>query len=434
MPRIYPIELKTIDGIKSVGQLVFAPEAQLSSQSSMAFQYDENWLRHGFALGADLPLVPEVQYPVSDAREVDPVLLSRAGSFGFVCDHAPGSWVMRLLSEAKIKGLKTAFDGSDITQGQLWASAGSRNSRFSALALPLRTIEAHCENPVSFDLRKSREALKSGRELAAAMNDFASGRTLSTEKDVEMLLASTLDLGGKTIKALVRLGPLPQDERVFRPNRAQEPFNRAVWTAVSAELARRCGLQVLEGSLLGEMGYLEKRFDRTDDGTPCYCASAATLVRRKRTSRANPIAAPAGYLDVADFLNTEGAQPAQDLRELFGRLLFHALTGSCHDALDDIWFVREPLGWRLLPMSVPCAEPVPAAGGRLLSTPLCGSLRNADPVEACALSRYFGLRPAQAKALRLEFLKVLSQWRSTAEDFGADFFETKQMKGAFGSA
>ncbi len=434
MPRVFPIRIKTTDGMMNVGQLVFAPGQDAPGQPLMAFQYDDDWIRHGFALGSDLPLVPEVQYPAADAREVDPVLKSRGASFGFVCDHAPGSWAMRLLSEAKIKGLKLPFDDSDVTQGQLWASLGGQNTRFSALALPLREVEFVNDKPLFFDLRKPRDAVKSARALAAAMEDFACGRTLRNANDVELLLSGTLDLGGHALKALVRTGPLWGDERVFRASFSQSPFNRSVWTAVTADMARRCGLDVLAGGLMGGTAYLEKRFDRDDEGAPIYCASAATLVRRQRTSRANPIASPAGYLDVADILNTEGAQPSHDLKELFKRLLFHALTGCRHDALDDFWFARDALGWRLLPMSAPCAEPAGASGGRLLSTPLRESLRHADPVQACSLARYFGVRPAEAKSLRLEFMKILSQWRSAAEAVGADFFEISQMSGAFGAA
>lgn len=38
----------------------------------------------------------------------------------------------------------------------------------------------------------------------------------------------------------------------------------------------------------------------------------------------------------------------------------------------------------------------------------------------------------EAKAMRLEFMQVLSEWQRIAEKAGADLLEIRQMQGAFG--
>jgi Zn-dependent peptidase ImmA (M78 family) len=67
-----------------------------------------------------------------------------------------------------------------------------------------------------------------------------------------------------------------------------------------------------------------------------------------------------------------------------------------------------------------------------LSTPLKPSANVADPESAIVLSRYFGVSIKDAKAMRLEFMQVLSEWCRIAETAGADLLEIRQMQGAFG--
>ena len=197
------------------------------------------------------------------------------------------------------------------------------------------------------------------------------------------------------------------------------------------ELAARCGLSVVEGGLMGSAGYLEARFDRTPEGAPVFVQSAATLVRRKRRSRAQPMAAAAGYLDAADILNREGADAAGDLKELFGRLLFNALIGNNRDRLDQIWLTPTSSGVKLLPMYAPTATPTPATGGRQLSTPIRGTGTIVAPEAVVANARYFGLSSARAKMLCLEFTQIVSGWREVAQAVGADFFTVSQMARLF---
>ncbi|MDO4937265.1 MAG: hypothetical protein Q4E62_05045, partial [Sutterellaceae bacterium] len=118
------------------------------------------------------------------------------------------------------------------------------------------------------------------------------------------------------------------------------------------------------------------------------------------------------------------------LRELFARLLFNTLTANHHDRLDQFWFGRLPTGWTLLSMYCPCAQPS-FLTPRLLSTPVRQMQIAAQSENAIAVSRYFGVKPSEAKTMRLEFMHALSSWRSVAEELGADQFEISQMQGAF---
>lgn len=454
MPTILEIGLTTAAGHRRIGELVLADLDEATDRGAvgsmpgrfpaMAFQYDDEWLRHGFSLGADLPLVEGVQRPVVDLLEADPVLRARGAAFGFVCDHAPGLWVERLFAAAgstQINGLKGDESASLCTAGQLWAAAGHAGHRFGALDLP-RTHGNQGEfSPLVLDPAKPREAAKTVRELTLAFESLASSRGLRSTKDLELLLTAATDVGGRSPKALVALGKkreaavpgagICSQERILRFAPAGDALNPAMVTAVARELAARCGLSVVAGGLMGSVGCLEARFDRTPEGAPVFVQSAATLVRRKRRSRAQPMAAAAGYLDAADILNREGADAAGDLKELFGRLLFNSLIGNNRDRLDQIWLTPTSSGVKLLPMYAPTATPSPATGGRQLSTPIRGTGTIVTPEAVVANARYFGLSSARAKMLCLEFTQIVSGWREVAQAVGADFFTVSQMARLF---
>ncbi len=444
MPEIIPIGLRTAERTIPVGQLVVQSDApQRASvgapRSAMAFQYDDAWLRHGFSLGADLPLVSGVLRVPQDVGDVDPVLKARAGRFGFVCDHAPGKWLSRLVESVQINGLKLDLDELPTAPSQLWARAGHAGHRFSSLALPLSPSNQTTFSPVLLDARKQKERMKTARELARACEVLALGGTLRTSREAELLLAAASDIGGASPKALVAMSAGSYSERVlrfFQPSSGDiAPGGLGLDPCVSVvagALAARCGIKVVGSELLSDIGFLEERFDRTPEGVPLLALSAATLVSRRRTTRARPRAYPAGYLDVADILNREGAHPADDLRELFARLLFNSLVGNRRDRLDHFWFTREAAGWKLLPMYAPTV--CPALSGnrcRQLSTPLAGSNTLVAPEDAVSLARYFGLKPAQAKTMCLEFRHVVSGWRSTAQELGIDYLSLARMAPIF---
>lgn len=427
MPQVIPIHwYENAERSRCLGQLVLGDDAQICA---MAFRYQDDWVKDGFALGSDLPLKPTVLYPVNDLMETDPVLSARNGKFGFFADHAPGKWVERLLRQAHLNGFKfDSFDSSP-TASQIWTGSGHVLTRFSALALPLTHGFRTEFIPPLVDIEAGGKSSKSLRNLSAAMEAMQSSATFKTKEPLELLLSSATELGGTIPKCVVRLDKT-NTQWVVRHASAREPSNWALWMAVTRKLAQECGLKVVEGKLIAPRLYAERRFDRNEDGSPLLCLSAATLVRREKTRERILNPSPMSYLDIADILNRSGAKPAEDLRELFRRLLFNTLTGNNRDRLDQFWFTHSGLGWNLLPLYAPCAQQ-PILSARFLSTPIRPGINMSDADTAVTVSRYFGVSAKEAKAMRLEFMHILTQWRSIAESFGADLLEIRQMQGAF---
>jgi len=112
-------------------------------------------------------------------------------------------------------------------------------------------------------------------------------------------------------------------------------------------LARECGIAVPESRLLqvggGYHTFQVKRFDRIG-GNRRFFASAMTMLGHIDTEDAS-------YLELAEFLATYGEADhvAQNLEELFTRVVFNVATANRDDHLRNHGFIRSPDGWRLAP-------------------------------------------------------------------------------------
>lgn len=431
MPAVHEIRLAaaapSLPG-RLIGRLVWDDAARIRARS-MAFQYDAVWLCTGFALGADLPLKPEVQY-LPDAFGAPGrrrALYERASLFGFVADTAPGLWWSDWAQAARINRLDHPFSDSLPGLGQLWASMGSNLKRFSALSIPaVPSYETESKTDY-FEKKRFAALVNSLQRLRDAPDTLA-------KPDLLSLAPVVSDLGGASVKALVT-GKLTASgaptDWVLRPADLSSGVNSARWQAIGMKLATLCGISTVENAFLENTfggAYLEQRFDRDDKGRPLFSLSAATLVARRK--RPGLPTVPAGWADVADILNRSGAAPVEDLLELFRRLLFDTLTMNRHDALSDLWFYRTDAGWKLAPFTGVRLLP-PEQRTRLLSTPVLHNDTAADPELALEAARYFGVSLKEAKAMRLAMQKTVSGWRKVAAEFKAGRQELEAVAGTF---
>lgn len=409
---------------RRIGQLIWseAPQTSLSSYP-MAFRYDGQWLRHGFALGDDLPLTADIHYPRALPPGLTNLPRDRATHFGFVMDLMPGAWIHTLGQKTDLNDLKCIAGALPSAQPLLWTFVRQHPFRFTALTAELVSGELSASwNPIEPEPVKPRTV----REFALLLEDAQGPRAL-TAASANRLLAMAAAFAGHTPKlwAAAEVNGKPQVLQRY-PDQAQAP-NRVVWHAVTQALAQACGVPVCPGKLLGHTLYAQDRFDQDTDGKSLFCLSAASLVGLSDPTLA-VTRTTLTYLDIADILNREGHSPKQDLEHLFARALFNTLTGN-NETLEHIWFARHPHGWRLLPMTSPLAT-VPVAGVRQLAiavAPNAGS----DVDALLQASRYFGITPTRAKAMRLEFANTLAQFKRVAEQAGADFYEISAMQPAF---
>ena len=430
MAKVFEIRLSqqsTVLPGRLIGRLVWDTAARVKSRT-MAFQYDSAWLRVGFSIGSDLPLKDGVQYlsaPYGNpGRSID--LYDRRFLFGFVADTAPGLWWTDWLQSARINRMEMTHTECLSSPDKLWTALGSNLRRFSALSLSLVHSEQTKSEIDYFEKKTFADVVNALQRLRDAPDTL-------TKSQLRLLEPLLSDLGGRSVKALIsehsKSGLF--SDWVLRPSERLTGVNSARWQAIGMALASRCGISTVENKYIESTsggGYLEKRFDRDEQGLALFCLSAATLVMKRQ--RLGVAAVPSGYADIADILNRSGASPTDDLRELFRRLLFNTLTGNRHDELTDFWFARETFGWRLVPFHGVRLLP-PEQRVRLLNTPIVANDTSADPDLAVSMSRYFGVSTKDAKAMKLLMQKVIADWRTVAAEFKATKAEITAMAGSF---
>ena len=430
MAKVFEIRLSqqsTVLPSRLIGRLVWDAAARVKSRT-MAFQYDSAWLRVGFSIGSDLPLKDGVQYlsvPYGNpGRSID--LYDRRFLFGFVADTAPGLWWTDWLQSARINRVEMPHTECLSSPDELWTSLGSNLRRFSALSLSLVHSEQTKSEIDYFEKKTFADVVNALQRLRDAPDTL-------TKSQLRLLEPLLSDLGGRSVKALIsehsKSGLF--SDWVLRPSERSTGVNSARWQAIGMALASRCGISTVENKYIESTsggGYLEKRFDRDERGRSLFCLSAATLVMNRQ--RPGQTAVVSGYADIADILNRSGVHPAEDLRDLFHRLLFDTLTGNRHTEISDFWFAREASGWKLVPFHG-VRLLVPQQRVRLLNTPIIKNDTSADPDLAVSVSRYFGVTLKDAKAMKLDMLKVISDWRTVAAEFKATKAEITAMAGSF---
>lgn len=371
------------------------------------FEYSLGWLSSGFALGADLPLVPGRQVPLTGQR-----------TFGFLKDRQP-------ISEAE--ALFAPFPGEDPPAGFI---PGASKSELGAITLPSSAIAYggllfYAEN-ASLESNQPVLHLNQLPELVYAFHAYERGKN------------------GREETALLRAAALTPDERLSltvmserRPLTVTLPslrdqYDVPFWRAFGLKMARAAGIETVDWVLehrLGESILRTERFDRvvarmdnriqSTYAAPklLAAASASTLALKMHPRTERPI--PVSYLAIADILNREGAAPAEDLPKLWDRLVYTLLTNRGADRPERWQFVRTATGWRPAPAHL--LEWTPAGmGGRHASLTADGRRPLLDAEDAVALAGYFALRASDAKMRLLAIRRALHDWEAQALEDGAN--------------
>lgn len=379
--------------------------AGLNSASTSAlllprFRYSAQWLEDGFALGADLPLTPGVQAPLRGRR-----------SFGFLSD--------RRLSDASTERFRAARREGSASLAALPALDTAGDEEAAAVLLPNAAAHAGGIEFSSPDaacgttLRLPYESTGLGSVIEA----LASGdRRRQTLKTLLALASATVLPGGRTSLALVT----ESGESALTVRSPADLIDFPLWRRLFLELARDCGIECAESRLThasGVRALFTQRVDRTEEAAPRQrlTLSGATLSPERSLS----------YLGIAEILNREGAAPAQDLPQVWRRMVFALLTGAADRGAKWL-FHRTQTGWRLAKAHgfSPCAgapRPMTADGRRHL----------ASLDDAVSLAPYFGMRLADAKTAAAGIRRALRDWEERALELGADISEVELLAPGF---
>ena len=380
---------------------------------SYSFEYDKGWLgKTGLALTLDPELMPYSgrQYPTGK------------NIFGLFADASPDRWGRilmnkreRILAEKEGRKPSKLYD-SDYLLG-VYDETRMGGIRFKA-------------NQEGSFLSDDKEAAAPPwatlRTLEEASRNFENDETGLTEKWLNQLIKPGSSLGGARPKATV-VDTKDQFWIAKFPSKNDESDTGA-WEMVAHDLAALCGLNVPEAKLekFSSLGstFLIKRFDRMGSKR-VHFASAMTLLGKTDGASA---ADGSGYLDIAAFIKSYGAQPKKDLGELWKRIVFNMAVSNRDDHLRNHAFILTDKGWILSPLYD--VNPVPYGDELSLNVDEEDNSISIDLAVQTAVR--FGIPESDAEAQAEEILKIVrDNWEKTATGYGLTRKQIEEMRPAF---
>jgi serine/threonine-protein kinase HipA len=254
----------------------------------------------------------------------------------------------------------------------------------------------------------------------------------SAAGQVEALMLLGTSMGGARPKAVVQHD---QDLWLAKFSRQDDRWDHPRVEHGLLKLAEACNLTVADSEITTVAGrdvLLVHRFDRhrTEGGYRRHrMVSALTLLQIDDDPTART---DWSYILLADELRRVSAEPAADLRELFGRMCFNAAVSNLDDHPRNHAILAKKRDWRLSPAFDLIPSPVIAIDRRDLAM-RCGRFgRYANRENLLSEQGRFFLSKTEATVLLDGIVEtVRSQWRPVMRLAGVSEADCEAIAGAF---
>ncbi len=370
-----------------------------------SFSYDETWLRHN-----KLPQIdPALEYFSGPQYFED-----EKKGFGVFMDSSPDRFGRMLMNRRRLSnGDKTPLRESDYLLGV------DDYSRLGALRFSLEKGGKFVS-----DEAMSAPPIENLRDLEYASFEYEKDENFLDKKWISLLLAPGSSLGGARPKANV----IDVDGSLWIakfPSKHDE-WDSGLFEYLTYELAGLCGLNTMPSKLLkfSDRGstFLVKRFDR--DGKKRIHFSSSMCLLGKDDGESSECS----YLDLADFIRSNGCNVNADLKELFKRIVFSILVNNTDDHLRNHGFLLKDKGWILSPLF----DVNPNPRGMYLSMTIDGVDNSLNLDTVLSVSFAFGLDEEKAKEIIQKMSDVVSSsWKKIAKKCGASEKVIEYMASAF---
>jgi serine/threonine-protein kinase HipA len=386
----------------ALGQLHYIKQGQREHSS---FAYDPAWLAadQRFEVSPDLPLIAGHQ-PRRAAGATD------SGFHGALADTAPDAWGRRVIARAHARQRRRSPGLATLTELDYLAAVDD----FSRVgALRLRHEQGEYLGQSGQGARTTPPLVELSRMLGASR---AVESSQETAEDLRYLLGKGTSLGGMRPKCTLlddngrlAIGKFPSigDERSVTRGEV-----------LAMRLARKAGIDTAPARIVAleqaAVAVIE-RFDRgPSDGREGRIPyripylSAASLLQAQRDGQGQH-----SYAELADAIRARCSHPAQDVMQLWRRLMFNLLITNVDDHLHNHAFLYSGQGqWRLAPAFD--LNPFPDKD-RESKTWL---MPDSGPIDSLAMlmeqAPYFGLTEGAALKILAQVHRATSAWRAEA--------------------
>lgn len=388
---------------------------QVRGKEVFAFEYSADWLKFPKAF----PIDPELQ--LYSGRHF---AHGEKANFGIFTDSAPDRWGRTLMDRrAAIKARMSNEAVPRLVESDYLLGVCDEH-RMGALRFKLDESGPFLND----DKALSAPPFSSLRELEVAARNVESDTDKSDAerlKWINMLMAPGSSLGGARPKASV-LDP-KGDLWIAKFPAKNDGYDIEAWEMVAHILAKDAGINVAESRAQTFASkrhtFLTKRFDRTPKGR-VHFASAMTLLGYSDGADAS---AGASYLELAEFIIKNCANPDANLRELWKRIVFYICVKNTDDHLRNHGFLLQNGEWSLSPAYD--ITPNPKGTGLTLNISEKDNSLSLDLARSVA--EYFRVANGDAKAITKRVQKTVSQWQKYAAEMKISRSEQEYFDGAF---
>lgn len=348
----------------------------------VSLQYAEGWLRNGFPLSEDMPLVDIEHLPRWKGLAV-----------GAVDDARPDRWGERVIQyldkPARLSLMEYLYYAGD--------------DRFGALGV---STSADAYLPRS---HSPLPRLQQAQHLSEVVHKVSEREPVS-EMERRMLTAGG-SFGGAKPKALIDIGGEQWVIKFFN----NEPIDVPLVEHASMTLAKLAGIEVAQTRvipLVGENALAVRRFDR-QAARRIHSISAGTALRAQAIGGQEP---ELGYPALAQLLRRAGVadddQNLRDMQELFRRMVFNILIDNTDDhEKNHALLVLAPTQQGKYKLA-PAYDVLPTNSGQGYQEFIVGTAqRDSTLANAMSQCELFGYTPVQAAAEVARVINVVNGWR-----------------------
>jgi serine/threonine-protein kinase HipA len=382
------------------------------AKKAFSFAYNKEWLEKGLypLLDPDITFYSGPQFPVDKEN------------FGIFLDSMPDTWGKTLMKRREAQDARARNEKAKTLYEIDYLLGVYDESRMGALRFKTDPDGPFLDN----DDQNPTPPWSSLGDLQEAVNQLEG----DTQNDairqwIAVLIAPGSSLGGARPKANI----LDNDKNLWIakfPSKT-DMVDKAAWEFLTYKLATACGIEMAESKLEKIAGpyhtFLTKRFDR-ENGGRIHFASAMTMTGN--TEETLKSFSPS-YLDIVDVIENYGTNVAENLHQLWRRIIFNIAVSNTDDHLRNHGFILKEKGWELSPAYD--LNPSIEKDGLALNIDTDDNVLDFELAKS--VGEYFRLNGDEMDAIINEVLEVVKDWKSVAEQIGISNREQLLMKPAF---
>lgn len=381
-------------------------------KKAFSFEYDKGWIKseQQRLLDPDIQFFSGTQFP------------NNKENFGVFLDSMPDTWGRTLMKRRVAQQAKENNEKAPTLYDIDYLLGVYDESRMGALRFKTEVDGTFLDN----NNQTPTPPWSSIRELQQAASSFENDEENNEAKKwLAILMAPGSSLGGARPKANI----LDENKELWIakfPSK-NDTIDKAAWEFLAYQLAINASISMASCRIEKIAGkfhtFFTKRFDR-ENGERIHFASAMTMTgNNEDTIRDNM----ASYLDIAEFIQTNGTNIEENLHQLWRRIIFNIAISNTDDHLRNHGFILTNEGWILSPAYD--LNPSIDKDGLALNIDMDNNALDFDLAKS--VGDFFRLNNKQMDTIISEVLNSVSQWKTIANKIGISRSEQELMEKAF---